>query len=141
MEKLINYKVPYLTRGTIFRLPAKWPYENFVDFMILEASYTFKLLTDEKIPTFSVTASTGYHGGHLFAVLPDEAIVNVNEEMATTYNLKVAQVLKTDWFIENWTDWIYPDCDVKDVYVIPQGYQSESLDGTAINYSRDLKMK
>ena len=141
MEKLINYKVPYLTRGTVFRLPAQWPYENFVDFMILEASPAFKMQVDKTIPTFALTASTGYHGGHLFGVIPDEAIVNVNEEIAQKYDLKVAQVLKTDWFIENWTDWIYPDCDVKDVYVIPQGYQSESLDGTAINYSRDLKMK
>ncbi|MBR7059611.1 MAG: hypothetical protein IKI22_03295 [Neisseriaceae bacterium] len=138
MEKLIDYKVPYLARGTVFRLPAKWPYENFVDFMVLEASPAFKLQVDENIPTFALTASTGYHAGHLFGIIPNEAIVDVDQEIATKYNLKVAQVLKIDWFIENWNKWIYPDCKVEDVYIIPQGYETESLDGTPINYNRDI---
>ncbi|MBR6027194.1 MAG: hypothetical protein IK065_06330 [Neisseriaceae bacterium] len=138
MKKLIDYKVPYLARGAVFRLPAQWPYENFVDFMILEASPAFKWQIDGNIPTFALTASTGYHGGHLFGIIPNEAIVDVDEEIATKYNLKVAQVLKTDWFIENWNKWIYPDCKVEEVYVIPQGYESESLDGTPINYNRDI---
>ncbi|WP_309242199.1 MULTISPECIES: Imm45 family immunity protein [unclassified Pantoea] len=35
MRKLVNYKNKSIKRGTVFRLPAVWPYEEWVDFMVI----------------------------------------------------------------------------------------------------------
>ena len=116
MHKLIEYKEPYISHGTVFRLPAKYPYENFVDFMVIYYSTEYLLC-----------ASTGYCAGNVFVVIPNEGLAKNG-----------VSAISTDWFIENWNKWIYPDCKVEDVYIIPQGYETESLDGTPINYNRDI---
>ena len=115
MQKLVDYQNPYIGRGVVFRLPAKYPYENFVDFMVLEYACEYFLC-----------ASTGYNAGHVFQAIPNEGLA------------KDVFAIDTKWFIENWNKWIYLDCKVEDVYIIPQGYESESLDGTPINYNRDI---
>ncbi|KFD20462.1 hypothetical protein GTPT_1342 [Tatumella ptyseos ATCC 33301] len=35
--------------------------------------------------------------------------------------------LSTEWVINNWTKWIYPECAVEDVYIIDQ-YAAKAFD-------------
>ncbi|HCR58845.1 Imm45 family immunity protein [Raoultella terrigena] len=99
--KLINYKEKGISRGTVFRLPATWPYEEWVDFMLFETQ-------DDERP-YGLIVSSGYKAGLFLIKLPIESISDEGHG------------LSTEWVIANWEKWIYPECDVSDVYLI-DGY-------------------
>jgi hypothetical protein len=103
MKKLIEWKNKSISRGMVFRLPAKWPYENFVDFMVVDFSDGHGLIV-----------SSGYKAGLILIILPNES--NSNEYVG----------IDTQWIIDNWSNWIYPDCDVNDVYIIER-YESSPV--------------
>lgn len=103
MTKLIDYKEIFISRGMIFRLPACWPYEEVVDFMVVEFAETHGLVV-----------SSGYKAGLILIKLPQES------------HLKEMRALSTEWIIDNWTKWIYPECDVNDVYLL-DGYIATEL--------------
>ncbi|WP_376784898.1 Imm45 family immunity protein [Stutzerimonas nitrititolerans] len=91
---LISCESGSFWRGVVFRFPAKHPFEDIVDFMIIE---------ERESPTaFKLICSFGYHSGQTELVFPAEA----KHECG---GVSVA------WLVENWTKWIYPGCGVESV--------------------------
>lgn len=89
----------HLWRGTVFRLlTTVYPYETPVDFM---------LVLDYDSPCeLAVVVSTGHKAGAVLVMPPREA------------KLKDGAIsISRDWLIENWTQWIVPECPVEDVRV------------------------
>lgn len=96
--KLVDYKNKSIKRGTIFRLPAVWPYEEWVDFMVIDLYETHGLVV-----------SSGHKAGLILISLPVES-ASIE-----------GRALSTEWVITNWAKWIYPECNVEDVYML-DGY-------------------
>lgn len=95
-KKLISSAEKELWRGTVFRFPAKYPYEDLVDFMIVEDL--------ESECGLSLMVSTGYKSGIKVLSFPKEAKFN-------TENRSISR----SWIIENWNNWIYQENKVEDV--------------------------
>ncbi|WP_431647094.1 Imm45 family immunity protein [Enterobacter hormaechei] len=95
--KLIDYKNKSIKRGTVFRLPAVWPYEEWVDFMVIDL-----------FETHSLVVSSGHKAGLILISLPIES--------ASTEG----RALSTEWVITNWAKWIYPDCQVENVHILDE---------------------
>lgn len=95
MMKLIDYKNKSIKRGTVFRLPAVWPYEEWVDFMVIDL-----------FETHGLVVSSGHKAGLILISLPIES--------ASTEG----RALSTEWVITNWAKWIYPDCHVENVHIL-----------------------
>lgn len=91
-------------RGVVFRFPAKYPFEDIVDFMIIE---------DHESPiSYKLICSSGYHAGQTELVFPAES---KNE----TGGISVT------WLKENWSAWVYPECKLENVKYIdcyPSGH-------------------
>lgn len=106
--KLSETKCISMFAGSIFRFPAKYPYEDFVDYM---------LVLDNSIanPHLKLVVTTGYKSGsvNIICVFPKEAYVGG------------AIAISSEWLKRNWSEWIYPDCEVEDVY-ISTGYDAPS---------------
>ncbi|MFW5393695.1 Imm45 family immunity protein [Yersinia sp. 2544 StPb PI] len=98
--KLIESREKYISRGTVFRLPAVWPYEELVDFMVFETQ-------DDERP-YGLIVSSGYKAGLFLVKLPMESVSDEGNG------------LSTEWIINNWAKWIYPECNVEDVHIIEQ---------------------
>ena len=82
-------------RGLVLRTPAKWPYEDRVDFMLME--------NNESPSGFTLVVSSGYKSGLPLSNLPKEARDDTGSISAA-------------WLGKNWTKWIYQDSNVEDVY-------------------------
>jgi hypothetical protein len=120
-SKLLEWEPAALFRGTVFRCNAVWPYENIVDFMLVEIP--------DSPSGLSVIVVTGYKAGLVLVHLPAEARSEAN-----------ARALSTAWVIENWSRWIYPECPAELVQVI-QNYPAEvRVEGAPSSPSRDLKL-
>lgn len=102
--KLIDYKNKSIKRGTIFRLPAVWPYEEWVDFMVIDL-----------FETHGLVASSGHKAGLILISLPIES-ASIE-----------GRALSTEWVITNWAKWIYPECNVEDVYIL-DGYVATPIE-------------
>lgn len=87
-----------LSRGTVFRFPAKPPYEAFVEFLL------FDPLRDDASLGFIVL--TGYKAGLQAQLLPLDAWADNNSRW-----------ISGRWMKKNWDMWVYPECSVMDVYV------------------------
>lgn len=98
--KLINYKENFISRGSVFRLPAVWPYEEWVDFMVFETQ-------DDERP-YGLIVSSGYKAGLFLIKLPIESISDEGHG------------LSTEWIINNWAEWIYPECDIENVHILDE---------------------
>ncbi|MDC9583317.1 Imm45 family immunity protein [Xenorhabdus sp. PR6a] len=98
MIKLIDYTSDSISRGCVFRFPAIWPYEKFVDLLVVNIPDDYS--------RHGLVVTTGHKAGLLLIQLPSES----------EYTDKVA--LRKDWIISNWNKWIYPECDVNDVYIM-----------------------
>ncbi len=96
--KLIDYDQKSISRGMVFRLSAQWPYESIVDFMVID-------LADSERP-YGLVISSGHKAGLILVKLPAES------------HFDEGRALSTEWVISNWDKWIYPECDVSDVYLI-----------------------
>lgn len=101
MMKLMDYKENKLWRGTIFRFKGSYPFEEIVDFMLVD------------IPCiesgFGLVCISGYYAGTLECYLPKEA---KNENTHS---------ISTNWIRDNWIKWIYPECSVYEVYILEIG--------------------
>lgn len=95
--KLVDYKNKSIKRGTVFRLPAVWPYEEWVDFMVIDL-----------FETHGLVVSSGHKAGLILISLPIES--------ASTEG----RALSTEWVITNWAKWIYPECHVEDVHILDE---------------------
>ena len=104
--KLIDCKGKSFFRGTVFRLPGKHPYEEWVDFIAYDPFIDNKGL--------ALMVSSGYKGGLPLVVLPNESKIPGEHSIAR------------EWLVKNWSYWIYPDCDVSEIY-ISKGYTATPL--------------
>jgi hypothetical protein len=100
--RLVDYKNCSFARGNIFRARGEYPYEESVDFMIFESQI-------EERP-YGLIVTSGYKAGLILINLPRESS-------------SVDGGLDKEWVVSNWEKWIYPDCDVSDVYFIDR-YES-----------------
>lgn len=81
-------------RGVVFRFPAKSPFEDIVDFMIIE---------DRESPnSYKLICSSGYHAGQTELVFPAESKYETGGVSVT-------------WLKENWSIWVYPECKAENV--------------------------
>ena len=94
--KLLDSKED-LVRGSIIRCKGKYPYEDYVDFMVIEQQEQYALLV-----------ISGYKAGLTFVVLPQESVPTNNEGYA----------INIEWLKSNWSKWGYIDCPVTDVHII-----------------------
>nr|WP_233494123.1 Imm45 family immunity protein [Serratia sp. FGI94] len=97
MMKLIDYKNKSIKRGSVFRLPAVWPYEAWVDFMVIDL-----------FDTHGLVVSSGHKAGLILISLPTES------------GSTEGRALSTEWVVNNWEKWIYPECNVEDVYILDE---------------------
>lgn len=109
ITRLVDSKTPALGHGAVFRCPAKWPYENVVDFMVFENP-----LTDR---SFGLMVTTGMKAGLILVLLPEDC---------KTPEPGV-HGLSTQWVVANWAEWIYPECPVDQVLLLDH-YPSASLE-------------
>ena len=96
---LLDCKEKQFPRSIVFRFPAEYPFEDIVDFMLIEdfdAPIKLKLI-----------CSTGYHAGQTELIFPEEAA-------------HPSGGLSVEWVVSNWKKWIYPNCDIQDVVYIEQ---------------------
>lgn len=96
--KLTEYQKSDLWHGTIFRFPAKHPFEPSVDFMLMDYPHS-----ESGLALYCVS---GCHAGSLELVLPREAKSPVNCSISAR------------WMAENWSKWIYAECTAEDVEII-----------------------
>jgi Immunity protein 45 len=99
-RKLTDPAPEEIWRGAVFRFPARWPYEETVDY----------LLTDQG-GGFVLVVATGYKAGIVRLVLPEDAYAARNG----------ARAISRSWMIANWERWIYEDCGARDV-LVADGY-------------------
>lgn len=64
--------------------------------------------------THGLVVSSGHKAGLILISLPTES---KSEE---------GRALSTQWIIDNWAKWIYPECDVSDVYLF-DGYEATPI--------------
>lgn len=85
-----------LPAGTILRFPGGHPYEEMVDFMVVE------------IPggEIGLAVASGFHAGRIPQVLPEAA--------RGTHGMSP----DAEWLAANWQDWVWPGCAAGDVEVL-----------------------
>lgn len=121
-QRLVEWEQPALYRGTVFRcMKAAWPYENVVDFLLIEHMDSFSRL--------ALFVSTGYKAGLLVNHLPAEALI-----------AKDVRALSKAWLLGNWSEWVYGECPVESVWGIKSYPSQVRVEGTPPEPSRDLKI-
>ena len=98
--KLIKFKEQTIRLGTIFRLPAQYPYEKVVEFLVFEPN--------DSAYGLGLMVRSGYKAGLTLVILPIESQPDNKRG------------LSTQWLITNWQTWVYPDCAVKQVWLNEQ---------------------
>ena len=84
-----------LPPGTVLRFPAAWPYEDRVDFMVVNFPERCGLVV-----------TTGYKSGLIAIILPAEAMPD--RQIA----------ISAAWLARNWTTWVWPAGDAALVQVL-----------------------
>jgi hypothetical protein len=107
VSKLVDLQEKTIRRGNILRVPGRHPYENYVDFMVFE--------TQCEDRPYGLIISSGYKAGLILIRLPKESF-------------GVGGGIDKEWTISNWDKWIYPDCNVSEVFLI-DGYEAISVVG------------
>ena len=94
--------------GTVFRLPARFPFEAIADFMLICDNST-------AVPELRIVTITGRKAGfiNLVSVFPTAAYIPGSVAICPV------------WLKTNWKECVYSDCEVHDVYVT-QGYATPS---------------
>jgi Immunity protein 45 len=98
--KLSDTKDIAFFAGSIFRFPAAYPYEKFVDYMLVldgsvaKAELKFVVTTGSKAGLINILCS-----------FPKEAYI------------PGSLAISSEWLQQNWSEWVYNDCDMKDVFV------------------------
>jgi len=96
--KLLDYGEEYIPRGAVFRIKGSGSHEEVVDLLAYDPA--------QKERGLGLLVSSGYKSGLILVVLPKESS-----------GVGRGAILK-NWLIENWSHWVYPECDVSDVYLI-----------------------
>lgn len=97
---LIQYTNPIIRYGSVLRIPGQWPHEHIVDLLLvyLPGSDRESLLV----------VTTGHKAGLVLVMLPEES----------SRESERGSGISTEWLLNNWKTWIYPECSLDDVYVI-----------------------
>ncbi|AYH16470.1 hypothetical protein GMW39_20595 [Pectobacterium parmentieri] len=98
MTKLIEYKSKTISRGCVFRFPAIWPYDSYIDLLVVD-------IPDEG-SGYSLVVTTGHKAGLILVRLPNECESVSNRSISY------------QWILDNWNKWIYPDCNLEDILII-----------------------
>ena len=96
-QQLINFQEQTIRLGSVLRLPANYPYESVIEFLVFEpneADYGLGLMV-----------RSGYKAGLILVILPAES------------QPKNGRGLSTRWLISHWHEWVYPDCPVDKVWI------------------------
>ncbi|WP_447837777.1 Imm45 family immunity protein [Aeromonas salmonicida] len=93
--RLVDLDMDVLWRGSLLRLPAKPPYEEYVEFMVFE--------TQKEETPYGLIISSGYKAGLILVYLPKESCSSGGG-------------VERQWIIDNWSLWIYPDCGIEMVF-------------------------
>ncbi len=103
-KALADLETTPLWPGTVFRFPATWPYEAFVDYMLVSDQAS-------QGDTLKLLATTGHKGGsmNVATVFPHEAYVSGTI------------AIESNWLKANWREWVYDACAMDAVHV-SQGY-------------------
>ncbi|MGY3060280.1 hypothetical protein ACVWZD_004525 [Streptomyces sp. TE3672] len=88
-----------ISRGAVLQLPARWPYEETVEFMLAE-------LPPGSDGRMGLIVTTGYKAGLWVMSLPDEAFV-----------AERPWALSAAWLRDNWTARIYSGTDPEKILV------------------------
>lgn len=99
-KQLLELKCGAIPRGAIIRTTAKYPYENFVDFMVFDP-----VLLDN---VSGLIVVSGYKAGLILRILPPES------------NIQHGIGLSTEWVKKNWQKEVYGS-PVKQVLVCLRG--------------------
>ena len=105
-SRLTDFKNERIYRGTLLRLPGGYPYESFVDFMVINLHGDMALLV-----------ASGYKAGLIRQILPDEALV-----------VSGAKAISHTWLIENWEQWVAQG-SVQDAWICDEIPAPQSLPG------------
>jgi len=96
--KLIDH--PHdLERGSILRCPARWPYEDYVDFMLIEYLWNGQ-------HQYALMVVSGHKAGLIFVVFPIEAINQPGSG------------IDIEWLKTHWSTWGYIDCPLQEAHLI-----------------------
>jgi hypothetical protein len=98
--QLIEYQGD-LERGAILRCKGKYPYEEYVDFMLTEYH-------ENAARQYALVVISGYKAGSVYVVFPEESVPKENSGYA----------LDITWLRDNWGKWGYFDCPLTDVYLV-----------------------
>lgn len=108
-RKLQDLDDDSLWPGAVFRVRGEWPYEEVVDFMLFRN-------TVEANP-FGLIVTSGFKAGSILVLLPGDCCAGEGG-------------ISRDWIVDNWSRWVYPQCDVADVYVA-DGYDACDVSGAS----------
>lgn len=95
-QKLTDIKTS-VSRGSVFRVRGKSPYEQVVDFMVYDPHDSNRGL--------GIVVVSGYKAGLPLVIFPVESYDSSSGS------------LDRDWLINNWSKWVYPECPVEFVEV------------------------
>lgn len=96
-----------LSRGSLLRFRASYPFEDEVIMMICEAPDTRSSL--------GLMTISGYKAGiNCYVVFPDMA----RRDDAT---------ISAHWLCENWCQWVWPEGSLDEVWVLPEGLVVSAL--------------
>jgi len=98
MKKLIEVPGDDLANGCVFRFEGQWPHEACVDLMLVSMPDDFS--------QFGLVVTTGHKAGLLLVRLP--------RECESVHSVGV----RHEWLVSNWSTWVYPECDVADVWLL-----------------------
>jgi hypothetical protein len=98
-NQFIDSKTDKIWVGSVFRTQADDPYENVVDFMVIE--------NNQSPSNLSLLVTTGAKAGYILLNFPKEA----------THSDPNICAISKDWLVNNWTKWVY-DKDLKQVLYI-----------------------
>lgn len=98
MEKFVQGPTDDLASGCVFRFAGQWPHEACVDLMLVSMPDDFS--------EFGLVVTTGHKAGLVLVRLP--------KECESTRSRGV----RHDWLVNNWSKWVYPECDVADVWLL-----------------------
>ncbi|AXO87794.1 Imm45 family immunity protein [Pseudomonas sp. K1(2024)] len=98
--RLVDFEGSAFFRGNVFRVRGSYPYEDRVDFMIFE--------TQVELSRYGLIVTSGYKAGLVVVHLPDECLC-------------LNGGVDKEWLVSNWANWVYPDCDVSEVFFL-EGY-------------------
>lgn len=96
-QRLVEFNEPTIRLGAILRLPAQYPYEDVVEFLVFEPhqhGYGLGLMV-----------RSGYKAGLTLIVLPLESTLDGQHSLSSA------------WLVANWKKWIYPECAVEQVWL------------------------